>query len=176
MTNPDARRARASEPSSISVASGREPRLVPEPDSEDEAQVVGDAAFCASEVSRLTKFSVVSDFDIGSEFTPPGGDFESYADGAAKSKARHLPMSREQANLFFQVVAQRYERGSMILTSNLTFGSWDSAFAGDGVLTVAMLDRILHHSIIVRINGESFRLKDKRRARLIGTPAKTAKH
>jgi DNA replication protein DnaC len=88
----------------------------------------------------------------------------------------YLPRSREQANLFFQVVAQRYERGSMILTPNLTFGSWDTAFAGDGVLTVAMLDRLLHHSIIVRINGESFRLKDKRRARLIGTPAKTAKH
>jgi DNA replication protein DnaC len=85
----------------------------------------------------------------------------------------YLPMSREQANLFFQVVAQRYERGSMILTSNLTFGSWDSAFAGDGVLTVAMLDRILHHSIIVSINGESFRLKDKRKAGLLG---KTAKH
>jgi len=54
-------------------------------------------------------------------------------------------------------------RGSMILTSNLTFGSWDSAFAGDGVLTVAMPDRILHHSIIVSINGESFRLKDERK-------------
>ena len=53
----------------------------------------------------------------------------------------YLPMSREQANLFFQVVARRYEHGSMILTSNLTFGSWDIAFAGDGVLTVAMLDR-----------------------------------
>jgi len=48
-------------------------------------------------------------------------------------------MSREQANLFFQVVAQRYERGSMILTSNLTFGSY-SAFAGDGALAVAMLE------------------------------------
>jgi hypothetical protein len=88
MPNPDARRARASEPGSISVASGREPRLVPEPDSEDEAQVVDDAAFCASEVSRLAKFSVVSDSDIVSEFTPPRGDFESYADSAAKSKAR----------------------------------------------------------------------------------------
>ena len=84
----------------------------------------------------------------------------------------YLPMSREQANLFFQVVAQRYERGSMILTSNLTFGSWDSAFAGDGVLTAAMLDRILHHSIIVNINGESFRLKDKRKAGLLGKAAK----
>jgi DNA replication protein DnaC len=64
-------------------------------------------------------------------------------------------MSREQANLFFQVVAQRYERGSMILTSNLTCGSGDAAFAGAGVLTVAMLDRILHHSIVVCINGAS---------------------
>jgi DNA replication protein DnaC len=85
----------------------------------------------------------------------------------------YLPMSREQANLFFQMVAQRYERGSLILTSNLTFGSWDTAFAGDSVLTAAMLDRILHHSIIVNISGESFRLKDKRKAGLIG---KTVKH
>jgi DNA replication protein DnaC len=85
-------------------------------------------------------------------------------------------MTREQANLFFQVIAQRYERGSMILTSNLTFGSWDSAFAGDGVLTVAMLDRILHHSVIVNINGESFRLKDKRKAELLTAPGKIAKH
>ena len=76
----------------------------------------------------------------------------------------YLPMSREQADLFLQVVARRYERGSMILTSNLTFGSWDSAFAGDSVLTAAMLDRVLHHATIVSINGESFRLKDKRKA------------
>ncbi len=77
--------------------------------------------------------------------------------------------------LFFQVVARRYERGSMILTSNLTFGSWDSAFAGDGALTAAMLDRILHHSIIVSVNGESFRLKDKRKAGVLGAPGKIAK-
>ena len=57
----------------------------------------------------------------------------------------YLPFGREQANLFFQVVARRYEKGSMILT-NLTFGSWDEAFAGDAVLTAAMLDRILYHA------------------------------
>ena len=73
------------------------------------------------------------------------------------------------------IVAQRYERGSMILTSNLTFGSWDSAFAGDTVLTAAMLVRILHHSIIVSINGASFRLKDKRKAGLIAHSGKNAK-
>jgi len=73
-------------------------------------------------------------------------------------------MGREKANLFFQVVSKRYERGAMILTSNLTFGSWDQAFAGEAVLTAAMLDRLLHHATVVQISGESYRLKDKRRA------------
>jgi DNA replication protein DnaC len=76
----------------------------------------------------------------------------------------YLPMGREQANLFFQVVSKRYERGAMILTSNLTFGSWDQAFAGEAMLTAAMLDRLLHHATVVQISGESYRLKDKRRA------------
>ena len=79
----------------------------------------------------------------------------------------YLPLGREQANLFFQVVAKRYEKGATILTSNLTFGSWDQAFAGDPVLTAAMLDRLLHHSTVVSIQGESYRLKDKRRAGLL---------
>ena len=79
----------------------------------------------------------------------------------------YLPLAREQANLFFQVVSKRYEKGAMILTSNLTFGSWDHAFAGDPVLTAAMLDRLLHHSTVVSIQGESYRLKDKRRAGLL---------
>ncbi len=69
----------------------------------------------------------------------------------------YLPFGREQANLFFQAIAKRYEKGSMILTSNLTFGSWDEAFAGDAVLTAAMLDRILHHATVVQISGESYR-------------------
>ena len=59
----------------------------------------------------------------------------------------------------------------MILTSNLTFGSWDQAFAGDPVLTAAMLDRLLHHSTVVAIQGESYRLKDKRRAGVLKAPA-----
>ena len=88
----------------------------------------------------------------------------------------YLPLSREQANLFFQIVERRYERGAMMLTSNLTFGSWDSAFAGDSVLTAAMLDRVLHHSIIISINGESYRLKDKRKAGLLPAPARSTKH
>ncbi|MGB0087040.1 MAG: IS21-like element helper ATPase IstB [Rhodomicrobiaceae bacterium] len=85
----------------------------------------------------------------------------------------YLPFGREQANLFFQVIARRYEKGSLILTSNLSFGSWDEAFAGDAILTAAMLDRILHHAAVVQISGESYRLKDKRRAGIMARPAKT---
>ena len=76
----------------------------------------------------------------------------------------YLPFGREEANLFFNVVARRYERGSMILTSNLPFTQWAGTFADDQTLTAAMLDRLLHHAHIVQISGESYRLKDKRRA------------
>ncbi len=76
----------------------------------------------------------------------------------------YLPFGREEANLFFNVVAKRYERGSMVLTSNLPFTQWAAAFADDQTLTAAMLERLLHHAHIVQISGESYRLKDKRRA------------
>lgn len=76
----------------------------------------------------------------------------------------YLPFGREEANLFFNVVAKRYERGSMVLTSNLPFTQWAGAFADDQTLTAAMLDRLLHHAHIVQISGDSYRLKDKRKA------------
>lgn len=76
----------------------------------------------------------------------------------------YLPFGRDEANLFFNVVAKRYERGSMILTSNLPFTQWAGTFADDQTLTAAMLDRLFHHAHIVQITGESYRLKDKRRA------------
>ena len=76
----------------------------------------------------------------------------------------YLPFGREEANLFFNVVAKRYERGSMILTSNLPFTQWATAFADDATLTAALLDRLLHHAHVVQISGESYRLKDKRKA------------
>jgi DNA replication protein DnaC len=79
----------------------------------------------------------------------------------------YLPMSREQANLFFQVIAARYEKGSLIVTSNLPFGQWDTTFAQDTTLTAALLDRLLHHARIVPIAGESYRLKHQRQAGMI---------
>jgi DNA replication protein DnaC len=76
----------------------------------------------------------------------------------------YLPFGRDEANLFFNVVAKRYERGSMVLTSNLPFTQWAGAFADDQTLTAAMLDRLLHHAHFVQITGESYRLRDKRKA------------
>jgi DNA replication protein DnaC len=79
----------------------------------------------------------------------------------------YLPMSREQANLFFQVIASRYEKGTLIVTSNLPFGQWDTTFAQDATLTAALLDRLLHHAHIVPIAGDSYRLKHQRQAGMV---------
>ena len=81
----------------------------------------------------------------------------------------YLPFGREEATLFFNVVAKRYEKASIVLTSNLPFGQWASAFADDQTLTAALLDRLLHHAHIVQISGESYRLKDKRKAGQVKT-------
>jgi len=79
----------------------------------------------------------------------------------------YLPLSGDQASHFFQIVAKRYERGSMILTSNLPFTQWDQTFGGNTTLTAAMLDRILHHAHILQIKGDSYRLKQQRKAGLL---------
>ncbi|WP_342225369.1 IS21-like element helper ATPase IstB [Rickettsia endosymbiont of Urophora cardui] len=79
----------------------------------------------------------------------------------------YLPLKQEQANLLFQVIAKRYEKGSIILTSNLPFGQWHNSLAQDSALTAAILDRLLHHSTILNIKGDSFRLKDKKKAGLV---------
>lgn len=81
----------------------------------------------------------------------------------------YLPFGRDEANLFFQVIAKRYERGSVVITSNLPFTQWDTAFAGDATLTAAMLDRLLHHAHVAMITGDSYRLKERKKAG-IGLP------
>jgi DNA replication protein DnaC len=80
----------------------------------------------------------------------------------------YLPLDRAAANMVFQLISRRYERGSVILTSNKAFSEWGSVFADD-VLATAILDRLLHHCHVISINGPSYRLKD--RATLAPTPA-----
>ena len=74
----------------------------------------------------------------------------------------YLPLDREGSNLFFQLVSKRYEKGSIILASNKTFGEWGTIFA-DTVIASAILDRLLHHSTSFNIQGESYRLKEKKK-------------
>lgn len=74
----------------------------------------------------------------------------------------YLPLDRQSSNLFFQLVSRRYESGSIILTSNKSFGEWGSIFA-DTVVASAILDRLLHHSTSFNIKGESYRLKEKKK-------------
>lgn len=72
----------------------------------------------------------------------------------------YVPVTKEQTNLLFQLVSARYERGSLILTSNYGFEDWGQIFP-DPVVAAAIIDRVVHHSKIFLINGSSFRLKDK---------------
>lgn len=70
--------------------------------------------------------------------------------------------------MVFQLVSRRYERGALLITSNKAFGQWGQVF-GDDMLAAAILDRVLHHSSTLSIKGESFRLREKRKAGLIKT-------
>jgi DNA replication protein DnaC len=79
----------------------------------------------------------------------------------------YLPMNREEASLFFRLLTRRYEKASLVLTSNKSFVDWGEIF-NDQVLATAILDRLLHHSTTLNIKGESYRLKDKRRAGILG--------
>lgn len=81
----------------------------------------------------------------------------------------YLPLERQAGHLVFHLVRKRYERGSLMLTSNQPIGAWGEMLA-DEVVATAILDRLLHHSHIVTIKGESYRLREKRRAGVVPSP------
>ena len=72
----------------------------------------------------------------------------------------YIPFEPEAANLFFQLVSARYERASLIVTSNKPFGRWGETF-GDDVVAAAMIDRLVHHAEVIALKGDSYRLKDR---------------
>lgn len=80
----------------------------------------------------------------------------------------YLPFEKRAAHLFFQLVSKRYERGSMLITTNQVVSQWGVVF-GDDVLAAAILDRLLHHSHTLMIQGESYRLRQKKKAGLLGS-------
>ena len=72
----------------------------------------------------------------------------------------YIPFEPEAANLFFQLVSARYERASLIVTSNKPFGRWGETF-GDDVVAAAMIYRLVHHAEVVSLRGDSYRLKNR---------------
>ncbi len=83
----------------------------------------------------------------------------------------YLPFETAAAHLLFQLVSRRYERGSILITSNRAVGDWGTVL-GDQVVATAILDRLLHHSHVLTIRGDSYRLREKRRSGLLkATPA-----
>jgi DNA replication protein DnaC len=78
----------------------------------------------------------------------------------------YLPLDKVGATIFFQLISARYERGSIILTSNKSYGDWGEIF-GELTLASAILDRLLHHSTTINIRGESYRLRERRKAGLL---------
>jgi DNA replication protein DnaC len=78
----------------------------------------------------------------------------------------YLPLEAHAGHLFFMLVSRRYERGSILITSNRSVGEWGEIF-NDALVATAILDRLLHHSHVITIRGESYRLREKRRSGLI---------
>ena len=73
----------------------------------------------------------------------------------------YIPIDKHGADILFQIISQRYERGSIVLTTNKVFKNWPSIFNNDSTLTSAILDRVLHHAETVIIEGKSYRMKDR---------------
>lgn len=84
----------------------------------------------------------------------------------------YMKLNEEQSNLLFQIVNKKYEQGSIIITSNLSFTKWKEVLNDNEALTAAILDRLIHHSYIINITGESYRLKTKRKAGLLNLTVK----
>jgi DNA replication protein DnaC len=76
----------------------------------------------------------------------------------------YLPIDQRGADLLFQVISARYERGSIVLTTNKAFKQWPAIFNGDSTITAAVLDRLLHHGHTIVLEGDSYRMKDRTEA------------
>jgi DNA replication protein DnaC len=134
-------------------------------------------ALKATQAGMKTRFITAADLMIQLALAKAQGRITEYMNRAVIGprllvidELGYLPFGREEANLFFHVIAKRYERASTIVTSNLAFTQWATALADDATLTAALLDRLLHHAHIVQINGESYRLKDRKKAGHVKVP------
>ena len=133
--------------------------------------IASSLALKATQAGIKTRFITAADLMIQLALAKAQGRITEYMNRAVIGprllvidELGYLPFGREEANLFFHVIAKRYERSSTVVTSNLPFTQWATTLADDATLTAALLDRLLHHVHIVPINGESYRLKDRKKA------------
>ena len=140
------------------------------------AHLASALALKATQAGIKTRFISAADLMLQLATAKSQGRLKSYMNRAVLGprllvvdELGYLPFGREEANLFFQVIAKRYERSATIVTSNLPFAQWAGALADDATLAAALLDRLLHHAHIVQISGESYRMKDKKKSRQVKT-------
>lgn len=129
----------------------------------------------ASTQKRIkTKFVTISDLMLQLEASKYNATLDNYLRRVIYSprlliidEFGYIKLNEMQANWLFQIINKKYETGSIIMTSNLSFTKWQQVLNNDEALTAAILDRLIHHSHIVNITGQSYRLKEKRKAGLL---------
>jgi DNA replication protein DnaC len=132
--------------------------------------------YLATQQRHKVKFTTVSDLLLQLEAAQLNNKLDTYFSKVICSarlliidELGYVKLNELQANLFFQIVNRRYEAGSIIITSNLIFTKWQEVLNNDEALTAAILDRLIHHSHIINVQGESYRLKQKRKAGILPT-------
>ena len=131
-------------------------------------------AYAATQQRIKTKFITASDLMIQLESAQAQNKLDNYFKRVISisrllviDEFGYVKFNETQANLFFQIVNRKYELGSIIITSNLSFTKWKEVLNNDEALTAAILDRLIHHSHLISVTGESYRLKQKREAGLL---------
>ncbi len=135
-------------------------------------------AYAATQERIKTKFITVGDLLLQLESASLTNNLEHYLKRVIYpnrlliiDEFGYIKFNEQQANLFFQIINKCYERNSIIITSNLSFTKWKEVLNNDEALTTAILDRLIHHSHLINISGESYRLKQKRKAGLLNLSA-----
>jgi DNA replication protein DnaC len=136
-------------------------------------------AYAATQQRIKTKFVTASDLMIQLESAVATNRLDSYFKrviGIPRllviDEFGYVKFTEKQANLFFQIINKKYELSSIIITSNLSFTKWKEVLNNDEALTTAILDRLIHHSHLINVTGESYRLKQKREAGLLDISVK----